>query len=93
MHQSDARNRRAAALETARARPVPRVWDDPFLPDTPLSDENRMIRDMHGGTGMSGTYGIIHHVMTPEAAKTHEGTDDVHARMLNRGQTGLQAVL
>ena len=51
----------------------------------------REARDMHGGNGVSDEYGIIQHVMNLEAVNTYEGTHDIHALILGRGQTGLQA--
>ncbi|MBO6636693.1 MAG: acyl-CoA dehydrogenase [Roseitalea sp.] len=51
----------------------------------------REARDMHGGNGISDEYGVIRHVMNLEAVNTYEGTHDVHALILGRGQTGLQA--
>ncbi|RNC95633.1 MAG: acyl-CoA dehydrogenase [Oricola sp.] len=51
----------------------------------------REARDMHGGNGISDEYGIIRHVMNLEAVNTYEGTHDIHALILGRGQTGLQA--
>lgn len=51
----------------------------------------RDARDMHGGNGISDEYGVIRHVMNLEAVNTYEGTHDVHALILGRGQTGLQA--
>ncbi|MCH2094886.1 MAG: acyl-CoA dehydrogenase, partial [Rhodobacteraceae bacterium] len=51
----------------------------------------RDARDMHGGNGVSDEYGVIQHVMNLEAVNTYEGTHDVHALILGRGQTGLQA--
>jgi glutaryl-CoA dehydrogenase len=51
----------------------------------------RDARDMHGGNGVCDEYGIIQHVMNLEAVNTYEGTHDVHALILGRGQTGLQA--
>ncbi len=51
----------------------------------------RESRDMHGGNGVSDEYGVITHVMNLEAVNTYEGTHDVHALILGRGQTGLQA--
>ena len=51
----------------------------------------RMSRDMHGGNGISDEYGVIRHVMNLEAVNTYEGTHDVHALILGRAQTGLQA--
>ncbi|TCD11869.1 acyl-CoA dehydrogenase [Oricola cellulosilytica] len=54
-------------------------------------DIARASRDMHGGNGVSDEYGVIRHVMNLEAVNTYEGTHDVHALILGRGQTGLQA--
>ncbi|MEL6951969.1 MAG: acyl-CoA dehydrogenase [Pseudomonadota bacterium] len=51
----------------------------------------RTSRDMHGGNGISDEYGVIRHVMNLEAVNTYEGTHDVHALILGRAQTGLQA--
>ncbi|MFK7993288.1 MAG: acyl-CoA dehydrogenase [Granulosicoccus sp.] len=51
----------------------------------------RESRDMHGGNGISDEYGVIRHVMNLEAVNTYEGTHDVHALILGRGMTGLQA--
>ncbi len=54
-------------------------------------DIARTARDMHGGNGISDEYGVIRHVMNLEAVNTYEGTHDVHALILGRAQTGLQA--
>ena len=51
----------------------------------------REARDMHGGNVISDEYGVIRHVMNLEAVITYEGTHDVHALILGRAQTGLQA--
>jgi glutaryl-CoA dehydrogenase len=51
----------------------------------------RLSRDMHGGNGVSDEYGVIRHLMNLEAVNTYEGTHDVHALILGRAQTGLQA--
>ncbi|WP_106204216.1 acyl-CoA dehydrogenase [Aliiruegeria haliotis] len=51
----------------------------------------REARDMLGGNGVSDEYGVIRHVMNLEAVNTYEGTHDVHALILGRAQTGLQA--
>ena len=51
----------------------------------------RMSRDMHGGNGISDEYHIIRHVMNLEAVNTYEGTSDIHALILGRSQTGIQA--
>ncbi|MFZ5842343.1 MAG: acyl-CoA dehydrogenase [Pseudomonadota bacterium] len=54
-------------------------------------DIARMARDMHGGNGISDEYHVIRHVMNLEAVNTYEGTHDVHALILGRAQTGIQA--
>ncbi|MCB0102553.1 MAG: acyl-CoA dehydrogenase [Anaerolineales bacterium] len=51
----------------------------------------RTSRDMHGGNGVSDEYHVIRHVMNLEAVNTYEGTHDIHALILGRAQTGLQA--
>ncbi|WP_159818528.1 acyl-CoA dehydrogenase [Colwellia sp. 20A7] len=54
-------------------------------------DIARAARDMHGGNGISDEFHIIRHVMNLEAVNTYEGTHDVHALILGRAQTGIQA--
>ncbi|MBL3823819.1 MULTISPECIES: acyl-CoA dehydrogenase [unclassified Marinobacter] len=54
-------------------------------------DIARVARDMHGGNGISDEYHVIRHVMNLEAVNTYEGTHDVHALILGRGQTGIPA--
>ncbi|WP_439143245.1 acyl-CoA dehydrogenase [Planktotalea sp.] len=54
-------------------------------------DIARMARDMHGGNGISAEFGVIRHMMNLETVNTYEGTHDVHALILGRAQTGLQA--
>ncbi len=54
-------------------------------------DVARLARDMHGGNGISEEYGVIRHMMNLETVNTYEGTHDVHALILGRAQTGLQA--
>jgi glutaryl-CoA dehydrogenase len=54
-------------------------------------DISRVARDMHGGNGVSDEYHVIRHVMNLEAVNTYEGTHDVHALILGRAQTGIQA--
>ncbi|WP_166268832.1 acyl-CoA dehydrogenase [Marinobacter caseinilyticus] len=54
-------------------------------------DIARVARDMHGGNGISDEYHVIRHVMNLEAVNTYEGTHDVHALILGRGQTGIAA--
>ncbi|MGP5120530.1 acyl-CoA dehydrogenase [Psychrobacter alimentarius] len=51
----------------------------------------RVARDMHGGNGISDEFHIIRHVMNLEAVNTYEGTHDIHALILGRAQTGIQA--
>lgn len=54
-------------------------------------DIARTARDMHGGNGVSDEYHVIRHVMNLEAVNTYEGTHDVHALIMGRAITGLQA--
>lgn len=54
-------------------------------------DVARLARDMHGGNGISEDYQVIRHMMNLETVNTYEGTHDVHALILGRAQTGLQA--
>ncbi|MEL6412402.1 MAG: acyl-CoA dehydrogenase [Pseudomonadota bacterium] len=54
-------------------------------------DIARMARDMHGGNGISGEYQVMRHMLNLETVNTYEGTHDVHALILGRAQTGLQA--
>jgi glutaryl-CoA dehydrogenase len=54
-------------------------------------DIARMARDMHGGNGIADEYHVIRHSMNLEAVNTYEGTHDVHALILGRAQTGLNA--
>ncbi|MEH6597242.1 MAG: acyl-CoA dehydrogenase [Colwellia polaris] len=51
----------------------------------------RTARDMHGGNGIADEFHIIRHMMNLEAVNTYEGTHDVHALILGRAQTGIQA--
>ncbi|MEX0732678.1 MAG: acyl-CoA dehydrogenase [Aquisalimonadaceae bacterium] len=51
----------------------------------------RVARDMHGGNGISDEYHVIRHAMNMETVNTLEGTHDVHALVLGRAQTGIQA--
>ena len=51
----------------------------------------RTSRDMHGGNGIAGEYHIMRHMINLETVNTYEGTHDVHALILGRAQTGLQA--
>ena len=54
-------------------------------------DIARAARDMHGGNGVSDEYHVVRHMMNLEAVNTYEGTHDVHALILGRAQTGIQA--
>jgi glutaryl-CoA dehydrogenase len=54
-------------------------------------DIARTARDMLGGNGISDEYGVIRHLVNLEVVNTYEGTHDVHALILGRAQTGLQA--
>ncbi|ARU15471.1 acyl-CoA dehydrogenase [Croceicoccus marinus] len=54
-------------------------------------DIARTARDMHGGNGISGEYQVIRHMVNLETVNTYEGTHDVHALILGRAQTGIQA--
>ncbi|HBS98719.1 MAG TPA: acyl-CoA dehydrogenase, partial [Citreicella sp.] len=54
-------------------------------------DIARMARDMHGGNGIQIEYGVMRHAANLETVNTYEGTHDVHALILGRAQTGLQA--
>ena len=54
-------------------------------------DIARAARDMHGGNGVSDEYHVIRHVLNLEAVNTYEGTHDIHALVLGRAQTGIQA--
>ncbi|MBB5754432.1 acyl-CoA dehydrogenase [Prosthecomicrobium pneumaticum] len=54
-------------------------------------DIARAARDMHGGNGVSDEFHVIRHMVNLEAVNTYEGTHDVHALILGRAQTGLQA--
>ncbi|OWJ78543.1 acyl-CoA dehydrogenase [Haematobacter genomosp. 1] len=54
-------------------------------------DIARMARDMHGGNGISEEFHVIRHMVNLETVNTYEGTHDVHALILGRAQTGLQA--
>jgi len=54
-------------------------------------DVARMARDMHGANGISDEYHVIRHMVNLETVNTYEGTHDVHALILGRAQTGIQA--
>ena len=50
-----------------------------------------MARDMHDGNGISDSFPVMRHLVNLETVNTYEGTHDVHALILGRAQTGLQA--
>ncbi|NIA69664.1 acyl-CoA dehydrogenase [Pelagibius litoralis] len=54
-------------------------------------DIARHARDMHGGNGISGEFQVMRHMINLETVNTYEGTHDIHALILGRAQTGLQA--
>ena len=54
-------------------------------------DIARMARDMHGGNGITEEFQVMRHMVNLETVNTYEGTHDVHALILGRAQTGLQA--
>jgi len=56
-------------------------------------DVARVSRDMHGGNGVSDEFHVIRHMLNLEAVNTYEGTHDVHALILGRAQTGIQAFM
>ena len=54
-------------------------------------DVARLARDMLGGNGISDEYGVVRHLVNLEVVNTYEGTHDIHALILGRAQTGIQA--
>ena len=54
-------------------------------------DIARVARDMHGGNGIADEFHVIRHMLNLETVNTYEGTHDIHALILGRAQTGLQA--
>jgi glutaryl-CoA dehydrogenase len=81
---------------------VGRMFDDGTLAPEAISivkrnncgkalDIARMARDMHGGNGIQEEYHVMRHLSNLETVNTYEGTHDVHALILGRAQTGLQA--
>ncbi|MEM1102331.1 MAG: acyl-CoA dehydrogenase family protein, partial [Pseudomonadota bacterium] len=54
-------------------------------------DIARVARDMHGGNGIQEDYQVMRHAANLETVNTYEGTHDIHALILGRAQTGLQA--
>jgi glutaryl-CoA dehydrogenase len=51
----------------------------------------RLARDMLGGNGITDEYGVMRHMVNLEVVNTYEGTHDIHALILGRAQTGIQA--
>lgn len=83
---------------------VGRLWDEGKAKPEMISlvkrnscgvalDIARASRDMHGGNGVSDEFHVIRHVMNLEAVNTYEGTSDIHALILGRAQTGIQAFM
>ena len=81
---------------------IGRLMDEDRLPVEDISmmkrnncgkalDVARMSRDMHGGNGISDEFHVMRHVMNLETVNTYEGTHDIHALILGRAQTGIQA--
>ena len=79
-----------------------RMFDEGTLPIENISlmkrnncgkalDIARTARDMHGGNGIMGEYHVMRHAQNLETVNTYEGTHDVHALILGKAQTGLQA--
>ncbi len=92
------------ALGLQGALRVGRLWDEGKAKPEMISlvkrnscakalDIARMSRDMHGGNGISDEFHVIRHVMNLEAVNTYEGTSDIHALILGRAQTGIQAFM
>ena len=54
-------------------------------------DAARAARDMLGGNGISDEYPVMRHLQNLEVVNTYEGTQDIHALILGRAQTGIQA--
>ena len=54
-------------------------------------DIARLSRDVHGANGIAAEYNVMRHVANLESVNTYEGTHDIHALILGRAQTGLQA--
>ncbi len=78
------------------------LWDENRAPPESISllkrnncgkalDIARLARDMLGGNGISDEYNVIRHMINLEAVNTYEGTHDIHALILGRAQTGIQA--
>ena len=69
--------------------PIEFVWDDPFLLDDQLTDEERMIRDAARHARYLDQ--VMRHMCNLETVNTDQGANDVHALILGRAQTQLQA--
>ena len=61
------------------------------VPQGKALDIARVARDMLGGNGVSDEYGVMRHMVNLEVVNTYEGTHDIHALILGRAQTGIQA--
>ena len=61
------------------------------VPQGKALDIARVARDMHGGNGIADEYQVMRHMINLETVNTYEGTHDIHALILGRSQTGLQA--
>ena len=81
---------------------VGRMLDDGTCPPENISmikrnstgkalDIARTSREMHGGNGVADEFHVIRHMLNLESVITYEGTHDIHALILGRAQTGLQA--
>jgi glutaryl-CoA dehydrogenase len=90
------------ALGLQAALRAGRMFDDNTLAPETISlikrnncgkalDIARVARDMHGGNGISEDYHVMRHMVNLESVNTYEGTHDVHALILGRAQTGMQA--
>ena len=90
------------ALGLAGCLRIGRLLDEGRLPVESISllkrnncgkalDIARAARDMHGANGIADEYHVIRHVMNLETVNTYEGTHDIHALILGRAQTGIQA--
>jgi glutaryl-CoA dehydrogenase len=90
------------ALGLSGALRLGRMFDEGSVPPEAISllkrnncgkalEIARTARDMHGANGISDEYGVIRHVLNLESVNTYEGTHDVHALVLGRAQTGIQA--
>ena len=83
-------------------RVLPRLMDEGRCPPEAVSivkrnncgkalEIARIARDMHGGNGISDEFHVIRHLLNLETVNTYEGTHDIHALILGRAQTGIQA--